>query len=68
MSEYIVYVVTIATSMWTTVLEHIGEEIPGYMAYAFCLISVLLAFCACFYLAIALFRFVCTLLRRGGGL
>lgn len=66
MTNYIIYCTNIALSFWDSILSSIGEEPAAYMAYAFCLLSVLICFVACFWLVIGIFRYVLTLLKRGG--
>lgn len=66
MAEYIQYIITMATTIWTMVMANIGEDEPRYVVLVFALTAVLIGLVFCFALVYKLFGFVIQMFRRGG--
>lgn len=65
MSAFIEYLVDIAVTIFTYLSEHVqGDPVTLYMAYGFCLISILIVFVTIFSLIPKMMMWVYNLFRR----
>lgn len=65
MSAFVEYLVDIAVTIFTYLSEHIQDDnITLYMAYAFCLISILIVFIMIFSIIPKMMMWIYNLFRR----
>lgn len=64
MTDFVRYITDIATTIYSYLLERIGEDIPLYFAYAFCLLCVLAMIIVCCVLLIKFFQYLWSLGKK----
>lgn len=65
MTQFVDYITDIAVTLFTFLSEKINEPVTLYMAYAFCLICVLIAIWVILNLFSKMFLWVYNLFKRG---